>query len=32
MHRCRDYFADWIAMRFADYGLVLREHYLSANA
>jgi hypothetical protein len=30
-YRYRDYFADVIAMRFASDGLVLREHYMSAN-
>jgi hypothetical protein len=30
-YRYRDYFADVIAMRFATDGLVLREHYMSAN-
>jgi hypothetical protein len=30
-YRYRDYFADVIAMRFTTDGLVLREHYMSAN-
>ena len=30
-YRYRDYFAEVIAMRFASDGLVLREHYMSAN-
>jgi hypothetical protein len=30
-YRYKDYFAEVIAMRFASDGLVLREHYMSAN-
>jgi hypothetical protein len=30
-YRYRDYFAEVIAMRFQSDGLVLREHYMSAN-
>ena len=30
-YRYKDYFAEVIAMRFAGDGLVLREHYMSAN-
>jgi hypothetical protein len=30
-YRYRDYFAEVIAMRFTSDGLVLREHYMSAN-